>query len=168
MKTFAFKDSTDMIVGLGMCRFESGEFTPEVKVFVDDFGEDQGLLRYADTIKPDTSLTSILLDTKDMPGGIGHRYDKTFRGAWKHANGKAEVDMSKAREIHKNNLRALREPKLAALDVEMVRALEENDTQKIAQIKAKKQSLRDVTAHPSIAAAQTPEQLKQAVPQVLK
>jgi hypothetical protein len=168
MKTFAFKDAAGMIVGLGLCRFESGDFTPEVQTFVDEHGEDAGLIRYADSIKSDPALTSIVLSTVDMPGGDGHQYDKSFRGAWKHVNGRAEVHMPVAREIHREHLRSLRAPLLAALDVDMVRALEEGDAPKIAQVKAKKQALRDVTAHPSIESAQTPGQLKQAIPQALK
>ena len=34
------------------------------------------------------------------------------------------VDMAKAREIHKNNIRTARTPKLAELDVEFQKALE--------------------------------------------
>lgn len=90
--------------------------------------------------------------------------DRTFRNAWVAVEGRVDHDMSKAREIHKEALRSLRTPKLAALDVEYQRADEQGDTAKKQEIAAKKQSLRDATKHPAIVAAQTVEELKAAVP----
>ena len=43
--------------------------------------------------------------------------DRYFRDAWED-NGDIKVNMPKARELHKERLRALRAPKLTALDVE--------------------------------------------------
>jgi hypothetical protein len=88
--------------------------------------------------------------------------DRTFRNAWKSD---LTVDMSKAREIHKARLRALREPLLRALDVQFMKALEAGlPTEEIV---AKKEALRDVTEDPSIGAAETPEDLKKAIPSSL-
>ena len=54
------------------------------------------------------------------------------------------IDMAKAREIHKSNIRAVRVSKLAELDIEFQRALEtSSDTSAII---AKKQALRDAPA----------------------
>ena len=92
---------------------------------------------------------------------------RVFRNAWTDA-GRIAVDMQKAREIHKNNLRAARAPKLAALDVDFMRAVESADAGAWAAIAAKKQALRDVTSDPSIAAATTPEELVAAIPEALK
>ena len=50
--------------------------------------------------------------------------DRTFRGAWQFNGDVVEVDMTKAREIHKDNLRAERAPRLEALDVDYMKALE--------------------------------------------
>lgn len=94
--------------------------------------------------------------------------DRTFRAAWVDGGSGVSHDMAKCREIHKNNLRAIRAPILAALDLDYMRADEAGDGQKKAQIKAKKQALRDVTADPSIAAAKTPNELKNAIPEALK
>jgi hypothetical protein len=55
---------------------------------------------------------------------------------------------------------------LAALDVEFQRALEAGDAGKQAEIVAKKQALRDATAHTSIVDASTVEELKAANPLV--
>lgn len=112
---------------------------------------------------------------KDVPSGVPYEIvdesaipaDRTFRNAWKAGTGKVEHDMMKCREIHKNRLREIRAPKLAALDVEYMRALEMGDSAKAAEIAAQKQALRDVTKDPAIALAKTPDALKIAVPEVL-
>ena len=69
-----------------------------------------------------------------------------------------KTDMTKAKEIHKTNIRVAREPKLAALDVDFQRALEAGtDT---ASIVSKKHALRDAPADSAIAAAKTEAELK--------
>jgi len=78
-----------------------------------------------------------------------------------------KVNMDKAVEIKKDMIRAERAPKLEALDVAFMRAVEAGDAEKQAEIAAKKQALRDATDDPVIAAAQTPEELKAAVPAAL-
>ncbi len=61
------------------------------------------------------------------------------------------IDMAKAREIHKTNIRVARAPKLAELDVEFQKALETSaDTSAIV---AKKQALRDAPADSAIESA---------------
>ena len=83
--------------------------------------------------------------------------DRTFRNAWKHD---LTVDMPKAREIHRNNLRSQRTPLLVSLDLEFMRAIEAGNTAMQVDIAMQKQAMRDVTAKPEIEAAQTPEHLK--------
>ena len=69
-----------------------------------------------------------------------------------------KIDMAKAKEIHKANIREARTPKLAELDVEFQRALETSaDTTAIV---AKKQVLRDYPAHSGISTAVTDTDLK--------
>ena len=68
------------------------------------------------------------------------------------------VNMDKARDIHRDKVRQARNPKLAAKDVEFQRALETGaDT---AAIVAAKQALRDAPASAAIEAATTPDELK--------
>jgi len=68
------------------------------------------------------------------------------------------IDMAKAKEIHKTNIRAAREPKLAALDIEFQKALETSaDTTSIV---SKKKALRDAPANTAIDAAKTEAELK--------
>ena len=68
------------------------------------------------------------------------------------------INMAKAKEIHKNNIRLARAPKLAELDIEFQRAVETSaDTSAIA---AKKQALRDAPADSGIDAATDTDALK--------
>ena len=70
------------------------------------------------------------------------------------------INMDKARDIHREKVRQARNPKLAAKDVEFQRALETGaDT---ATIVSEKQALRDAPAAAPIDAATTPEELKAA------
>lgn len=55
------------------------------------------------------------------------------------------IDINKAKEIHKNHIRSVRNPLLQEKDVEYMRALEAGDTEKVAEVVVAKQELRDVT-----------------------
>ena len=68
------------------------------------------------------------------------------------------IDMAKAREIHKTNIRIAREPKLAELDIEFQKAQETGAS--TTDIVAKKQALRDAPADSDIAAASDTDALK--------
>ena len=67
-------------------------------------------------------------------------------------------DMAKAREIHKNNIRIARAPKLAELDIEFQKAQETNAG--ITTIVANKQALRDAPAAVGITSATNVTELK--------
>ena len=69
------------------------------------------------------------------------------------------VNMDKAREIKKDQIREARKPMLESLDVAYMRAVEAGDTTQQVQIASEKQVLRDATNDPAIAAASTPEEL---------
>jgi hypothetical protein len=71
------------------------------------------------------------------------------------------IDMKKARDIWRDNLRLERSPVLESLDLEFIRALESGNTEQQEKIKKQKQDLRDVPADPRIEKAQTAEDLKQ-------
>lgn len=77
------------------------------------------------------------------------------------------INMTKAKEIKKDMIRAERAPLLDSLDVQFMRAVESGDTAKQAEIAAKKQALRDATADSAIEAASTPEELKAVRPAAL-
>jgi len=68
------------------------------------------------------------------------------------------IDMAKAREIHKANIREARTPLLAALDIEFQKAQETSaDTSAII---AKKNALRDAPADSGIDSAADTDALK--------
>ena len=54
-----------------------------------------------------------------------------------------KIDIPRAQEITRDRLRDERTPLLQALDIEMMKNL--SDTEKLAEIEAEKQRLRDIT-----------------------
>jgi len=56
------------------------------------------------------------------------------------------INIDKAKEIHKDKIREVRNPLLEQKDVEFMKALEVGDSTKVAEVTAEKQALRDVTA----------------------
>ena len=103
---------------------------------------------------------------KDVPSGLSYEIvedsaiptDRSFRNAWKQNSKTIETDMTKAKEIHKTNIRPARVPKLAELDIEFQRALETSaDTSTIV---AKKQTLRDAPSASGISTAASEADLK--------
>ena len=70
------------------------------------------------------------------------------------------VDMAKAREIHKRNIREARYEKFAELDIEFQKAIETDDSSKKSEVAAKKQALRDAPADSGITNATTDTELK--------
>jgi len=68
------------------------------------------------------------------------------------------IDMAKAKEIHKTNIRNARTPKLAELDIEFQKAQETGAS--TTDIVAKKQALRDAPADSSIESAADTDALK--------
>ena len=103
---------------------------------------------------------------KDVPSGLSYEIvedsaiptDRSFRNAWKQNSKTIETDMTKAKEIHKTNIRTARETKLAELDIEFQRALETSaDTSTIV---AKKQTLRDAPSASGISTAASEADLK--------
>lgn len=77
--------------------------------------------------------------------------DRTFRNAWKREGTGIGTDMAKAREIHMDRIRAVRDAELARLDVEQLKGRD---------VTAEKQRLRDLPATFDLTVAATPEDLK--------
>ena len=103
---------------------------------------------------------------KDVPTGLSYEIvddsvissDRTFRNAWKQNSKVIETDMTKAKEIHKTNIRNARTPKLAELDIEFQKALETSSS--TTDIVSKKQALRDAPADSAIDSASDEAALK--------
>ena len=109
---------------------------------------------------------------KDLPVGVSTYSivedsvvptDRSFRNSWVGVGigttgGTITEDMSKAKELHKTNIRRARVDKLAALDIEYQRAIETSaDTSAIV---TKKQALRDAPAASGISTASNTTELK--------
>jgi hypothetical protein len=135
--------------------------TPVINTFPvrEELTEEQALSR-ALTRLPINAIDIQVVEETSIPS------DRSFRNAWKASTGTVEVDMPKAREIHRDKLRDIRAPLLAALDVEFQRAYK--DPILLDEIEVKKQALRDVTSDPAIDAATTPQELKNVIPLVLQ
>lgn len=126
---------------------------------------------------------------KDVPAGAVSEIleenlipqDRYFRDAWKFNAGNTalEVDMDKAKLIHLNKIRQARAPKFNSADVDFNKSLEKvmaklvesmpNDVD-VQELKAKIQQrndLRDATLV-DLSQAQTPDELKNTIPDILK
>jgi len=84
--------------------------------------------------------------------------DRTFREAWSFNEAVVEINMTAAKVIHKDNLRAERAPRLAELDVAYMKALEAGSG--ADAVAASKTTLRNITDDTRINAATTPDALK--------
>lgn len=109
----------------------------------------------------ETIDTVLRIEDADVPS------DRYFRDAWTNKDDKIHVELDKSLVIHQNVLRELRKPKLEALDLEATMATEEGDVQRYARVVNDKKELRDITAHPELLSAQTPEEIKNFRPKVL-
>ena len=93
---------------------------------------------------------------------------RAFRGAWATpVDNVVIVNMDAAKEIHRNNLRAERQPIFDNFDVNFMMAIERGNIELQEEISAQKQVLRDVTSDPRIDAASTPEELEELTLEVL-
>ena len=94
---------------------------------------------------------------------------EVFRDAlvWSPAEQVAKVDMDKARQIHRDNLRKLRAPLFVANDLHLRDALIDGNTERRNACLRQRDALREVTALVLISAARTLEELHAAIPKVL-
>lgn len=122
------------------------------------FDEKSKTREYLRSINIDFKSDEEVLDyiiKKDVPAGASYRVtdssnlpsDRAFRNAWTDHNKTETVDVhiGKAKEIHRNNMRYMREPLLVLLDIEYMIASENDDKEAMARIAARKRELRDVT-----------------------
>ena len=88
--------------------------------------------------------------------------NRDFRGAWSLSGNVISEDLTKAKEIFKDKVREVRNPKLTALDADYMKALEDGDTAAQSAIATVKQALRDAPAASAIDAATDMAGLKAA------
>lgn len=116
----------------------------------------------------------MLLNPNYTPGTPYHLVDEeafpaddSFVDAWEVSGEKVVINLSKARDIHMNRIRRVRDLELAKLDVPFMRALEVGDTIEQDRITAEKQVLRDIPQTFSLAAYRSPITLNAAWPEGL-
>ena len=94
--------------------------------------------------------------------------DRTFRNAWDDATPELtiDIDMAKARDIHLSRIREQRNAELSKLDIEAIKAQDMGNVETLAQIRARKQELRDLPAAlaPTLASANSTDALKAIQP----
>ena len=88
--------------------------------------------------------------------------DRHFRDAWKLNGSVMTEDMTAAKVIFKNKIRAVRKPLLEEEDVVYMKALEADDASAKTASVAKKKALRDAPAAKAIDDADTIAKLKAA------
>jgi hypothetical protein len=77
------------------------------------------------------------------------------------------VNMDKAKQIHLSRMRAAREVVFKQVDADRAIAADSGDPAAMASIKARAAELRDVTKHPDLLAAKTPDEMKAVWPACL-
>ena len=89
---------------------------------------------------------------KDVPSGVEYavvddlgEFDDEYFDSFEYKELGIICNINKAKEIHLNKFREARTPKLQALDVQFMKAVEQSDSEKQAEIALEKQALRDVT-----------------------
>jgi hypothetical protein len=125
-------------------------------------------------IPSDPSLTIEEIAKRDVPQGfpfliteeldVHDIYDGYLSAYDYNEETGAKVNIEKAKSIHLDKFREARTPKLAALDVAFMRAVEQGDTTKQGEIAAEKQALRDVTKIPL---PETLPEIKSTWPEIL-
>ena len=108
-----------------------------------------------------TYITDMKGNTADA-SSVTKPSDRHFRNAWVLNGSVISEDMTKAKEIFKDKIRAVRQPLLEAEDVVYMKALEASDSSAQAASIAKKKKLRDAPAATAIDNADTIAKLKAA------
>jgi len=110
----------------------------------------------ATTMIMDKDGKSIDASTATVPS------DRHFRNAWSLSGTTITEDMTAAKVIFKDKIRAVRKPLLEEQDTLFMKALEDDDSSAQSTIKTKKKALRDAPAAAAITNADTITKLKAA------
>ena len=94
--------------------------------------------------------------------------DRTFRNAWVSSSGESvSVDLDKSKVLAKEKVREARTPKFQELDIAYQRADEDGDADAKAAVVVKKQTARDATADTKITNADSVDNLKTGMNEVI-
>jgi hypothetical protein len=110
-----------------------------------------------DLLEAAQNLDSRIYDESQLP-------DREFINAWTID---ATIDLERAKEVWRNKMRPVRDARLKQLDLEWMRAMEQQDYQAAAKVVVKKVELRDITKRDELKYAKTLDQVKAFWPEVL-
>ena len=116
-------------------------------------------------------LTLEEIAAKDIPADTPYAIvdslegvDNDYFDGYIYADGEAVANIPACKALHLDKFRVARAPKIAALDVAFMRAVEQGDSAKQAEIAENKQELRDITKTPL---PDTLEEIKAVWPEIL-
>jgi len=122
--------------------------------------EDEALTRIYEKDKPQSALAVHIIDDTQIPADHVCESSCELFDAWEWTD-KVIVNMPKARGVHMNVIRVVRNAELVKEDLTFMRAVEDGDTDAQATIKTKKQTLRDIPQTFDLTTDNdTPEELK--------
>ena len=101
-----------------------------------------------------------IIETSSLPS------DRTFRNAWEKIGAGIEVNMPIARSIHFEKIKLSCDMELGKTDKELMLAIEREEP--LADLRIKRQGLRDIADNIDLDSASTPEELKSIWPEGLK
>ena len=114
------------------------------------------------------SVPENCLSTADIVEVDTIENDRTFRNAWVTSKGKStEIDLTKAKVLAKEKVRESRVSKFQELDIAYQRADEADDSDAKAAVVVKKQTARDATADTKITNADSVDNLKTGMNEVI-
>jgi hypothetical protein len=157
-------------VQLGLISRKDGEYVSIIRKLIEQgVAEEQAISFAANTaIKnlkakkgyENAEITWKLIDSSNLPDGKSDgTFDSTFQEAFIDRDGKVDIDINKARDIHMNRIRFFRDIKLRELDIE---------TLKGKDVQLEKQKLRDIPQKFDLKKAETVEELKRLWPKELE
>lgn len=102
------------------------------------------------------------VEGQTLPASMEKPSSRRFRNAWRYDadHNVIVVNMAKAKDLKREEIRLERAALLADLDWRQQSALVQGKADGAKTIEAQKQKLRDAPAHPKIAKARTPEALE--------
>ena len=104
-----------------------------------------------------------VVDETELPSGVVSEENDYFFDCWEWNNG-CKVNMPKARDLHMDQIRSVRNTELAKLDAPFMQALEARDVAEQQRIADLKQQLRDIPQTFDLNVFTTPESLKSSWP----
>ena len=147
--------------------------TVEIEVQVPVIGEDGNPTGETNTVTREEQVPMSIeeIAAKDVPADTPFKIvdsldiDNDYFNAYDFSEESgAEVNIDKAKALHLDKFRSARAPKLTSLDVAFMRAVEQSDSAKQAEIAEAKQELRDVT---KVELPETLEEIKAVWPDIL-